>query len=203
MFYVNGLNPSSKTGGKVIVEIKELQKTKVCAVADTLLNDLYFPYKIDSGYIHKIYDMQGEEEGSEEQELSYAYIYNDIEGPIHLKVGQYFKVDNPDLQRDEFHTGGLSVYKYRPSAIEAAEWVPEKFTGVQFLHYPNGKISKKKIYLRGSVKDIFLYNDDQFNMLYESNHFDKRGALVNTYNYSDNILPANRPARKRPFSPSE
>lgn len=184
--YKLGLNTKSSTAGKVLITLevidgqtdlssftKDIEKYK-----HALLNDFYFPYKINCGKVLKITDLE------ENSTFDNACINTGIHGKINLKTGNFFKISDHDYKRNEERNNySFTVYKYKAGVLNEAKYVGKRTTGTRYYYMSNGKIREKVYYKNGVIIRSFDYYNNPYNSMKASFLYTETGVLQTEYYY--------------------
>lgn len=160
-------NNRSATGGYVIVTIEifpeHMDMTSFtedpCEYKHSLINDFYFPYKINMGKITRVSSLD------ETCEFPNAFVYPNNK-PLKLERDKYFKIKH--YKYSGFTTVDkdyLTVFKHKASVLNLSGYVDKKFTGVNFKFNTIGKLENKCYYKDGKLITVHSYYNNAFNTL--------------------------------------
>lgn len=145
----------------------------------TLVNDFYFPYKINMGQVKKITSLD------EKQSFDTCYIDTTNHGRLNFQVGKFFKVANHDYEKEVPYLDNyfITVFKYKVAVLNIAGYVDASMSGVRYIYYSNGKIEQRQYYKHGKMVQKYSYYNNEYNSMEKMFKYSDYGVLETEYNY--------------------
>ena len=171
--YQIGSNPESNTNSEVMIKLKllEISQTDLPSnIAEAtrspqkeLSIEILNKYQVYHADIAQIVCI-----ASLDNQKTFQECYLDRESdlkPVKYQVNRYVKYRNFDKNKPIENANCIPFYLAVEGVLNKSTYVPEKYNGVIYKYYDNGKLNKKQFYQNGSLMKIYGYYDNRLNNL--------------------------------------
>lgn len=189
--YVRGVSPESTTNAAVIVTVELCDQTDMKGIENhngLFHNPFYRVLKVNCGKVVQITDAKGD------KSFDCAQINWSPDGAsisaMNVHTGKYFCVHgyNREVGADVgiLHVGRyVTAYSNKAAVVERSGYVDPDYTGVAYMHYPNGLIENKTYYKRSKRYAVYHHRNDAFNTLQRVEMISSHNTVECVYEYNE------------------